>query len=89
MITSRDFSRRSLSYTAEELVEAWVPFVEGVIYRSELEEGLVTPVRTFNGYVCDCRVLRAKGGGYEVHPGFQLPIPVRIGDLGEPVAVIL
>lgn len=88
--TSKNFAFKTLGLTCEDLVEARIPFVEGVIYKTDLPDAeYVTPVRTFNGYAADCYVLKRTRSGFEPGPDGWSPVPVKTEYLLEPVAVIL
>jgi hypothetical protein len=89
MKTSPDLAVIQLTHTAEELVDAHVTFVRGVVYQCDLPEApFVTPKATFNSWCCDCWPLVKRGKGFALKPGFELPIPVKETYLGDPVAVI-
>jgi len=90
MKTSKDLALRSETLTCEELVDANIPFVRGVIYEADLPEAkYVTPVHTFNGWAADCYPVRKGRGGFEYDKALgDYPIPVKCEYLGEPVAVI-
>jgi hypothetical protein len=82
-------NQRTIITDAQTLVEARIPFVEGVIYPLGVAfdgEGAThcAPVQTFNGWCCDCYLLRKTEDGFEKAPGFEYPVPVRTVDLGEP-----
>ena len=67
---------------AQELVNANIPFVKGVVYKTDLPEAkFVTPVSTFNGWCCDCWPLVKSKDGFAKK--IQSPIAVVPSNLGE------
>lgn len=90
MRASKDLIKRLVSATCEMLDDARIPYVEGIIYSTDLERiPFVTPVRTFKGDACDCWVLKRVGSGFARDEKFSVPTPVKLEYLGESVACIL
>jgi hypothetical protein len=89
MKTKTDLSIITQTFTAQELVDANITYVKGVVYECDTyDTDFVTPSRTFQGWCCDCWPLVQRGKGFALKPGFTDPVPIKETDLGEPVAVI-
>ena len=87
MNTTTDFSIRRQTLTCEQLLDANTDFVKGVIYKAAIPEAkYVSPVRTFNGFCCDCYLVRRTRKGFEMDT--IIALPVNKSDLGEPVCCI-